>query len=86
MSITINFPPATFERLQAAAHATGKDIETVVREAVEMWVAWRTQTFASVLKPIHDAVEASGMSETEIEALVDRELKTVREQRRSTSA
>ncbi len=84
MTITINLPPATIEQLKAEAEATGKDVETVVREAVETKLARRKQTFAEVLKPIHDEVEASGMSEEEVEALVDKELKAVRAARRSS--
>ena len=83
MTITINLPPATVEQLKAEAQATGKDIETVVREAVDAKLARRKQTFAEVLKPIHDAVEASGMSEEQVDALLDQELKAVRAERRS---
>ena len=86
MTITINLPAATLEQLRAEAQATGKDVETVVREAVETKLARRKQTFAEILKPIHDAVEASGLSEQEVESLVDKELKAVRAQRRSTPA
>lgn len=83
MTLTINLPPATFEQLKAEAEATGKDIETVVREAVESKLARRKQTFAQTLKPLHDAVEASGMSEEKVETLVDKELADVRAERRS---
>ena len=84
MTITINLPPATIEQLKAEAAATGKDVEKLVREAVETKLARRKQTFAEVLKPIHDAVEASGMSDEDVQALVDRELKAVRAKRRSS--
>jgi predicted transcriptional regulator len=86
MTITINLPPATLEQLKAEAQATGKDVETVVREAVETKLARRKQTFAEILKPVHDAIEASGMSEEEVESLVDKELKAVRAQRPSPRA
>lgn len=71
MTLTITLPPATLAQLEAEAAATGKDIETVVREAVEARYAQRRQTLARILKPIHDEVEASGISEQELEALVD---------------
>jgi hypothetical protein len=83
MTITINLPRATLEQLKAEAQATGKDVETVVREAVETKLARRKRTFAEVLQPIHDAVQASGMRDKEVESLVDQELKAVRAQRRS---
>ena len=83
MTITINLPPATHEQLKAEAQATGKDVETVVREAVEEKLARRKRTFAEILKPIHDEVEASGMSEEEVTALLEKELNAVRLERSS---
>ena len=84
MTLTINFSPATLRQLEAEARATGKDVETVVLEAVDATLARRKQTFAEVLKPIHEAIEASGMSEEEVTSLFDSELKAVREERRSS--
>ncbi len=84
MTLTINLPPATLAQIKAEAQATGKDVETFVLEAVESKLARRRQTFAEILKPIHDAVEASGMSEQEVESLIDEELKAARAERRST--
>jgi hypothetical protein len=83
VTITINLPPATLEQLKVEAQATGKDVDTVVREAVETRLARRKQTFAEILKPVHDAVEASGMSEEEVNGLLEKELNAVREERRS---
>lgn len=83
MTITINLPAATLDQLKAEAQATGKDVETVVREAVEAKLACRKKTFAEVLKPIHDAVEASGMSGEAVDDLIDEELQAVRAARRS---
>ena len=55
-----------------------------MREAVQTKLARRKQTFAEVLKPIHDAVDESGMSEEEVQALLDKELKAIRKDRRSS--
>ena len=71
MTLTIEIPPATLEKLKAEAEATGKDMQTVVCEAVEARFARRRQTLAEILKPIHDEVEASGISEKELDELVD---------------
>ena len=84
MTITVNLPPAAIEELEAEAAATGKDVEKLVREAVQTKLARRKQTFAEVLKPIHDAVDESGLSEEEVRSLLDKELKTVRNDRRSS--
>ena len=86
MTITINLPPATLDQLKAEAQAAGKDVETVVREAVESKLARRKRTFAEILKPVHDAVDASGMSEDDVDTLLRTELKAVRDERRSTQA
>ncbi|MSR55976.1 MAG: hypothetical protein EXS09_22295 [Gemmataceae bacterium] len=86
MTITINLPPATLDQLKAEAQAAGKDVETVVREAVESKLARRKRTFAEILKPVHDGVDASGMSEDDVDTLLRTELKAVRDERRSTQA
>jgi hypothetical protein len=86
MTITIDLPAATLEQLKAEADATGTDVETFVCEAVQSKLARRRQTFAQVLKPIHDAVEASGLREQDVDALIDSELKAVRAERRSPQA
>ena len=86
MTITLNLPPATLEKVQAEAEATGKDVETVVREALEVGLAHRKRSLADVLQPINDAIQASGMSEEDVTALFERELKAVRAERRSSSA
>jgi len=83
MTITVNLPPATIQELQAEAVATGKDVDKLVHEAVQSKLARRKKTFAEVLKPIHDAVDESGMSEGEVQALLDKELGAVRQARRS---
>jgi hypothetical protein len=83
MTITIDFPPATLERLRTEAHAAGKDIETFVREAIEQKLARRQKTFAEILTPIHTAVDASGMSAQEVDELLESELKAERAERRT---
>ena len=84
MTIQVEFPPATLERLQAEARASGKDVETFVREAVEQKLARRKRTFADILKPIQDAVDASGMSEQDVDELLESELRATRAERRAS--
>ena len=84
MTIKVDLPPATFERLQAEAQASGKDVETFVREAVEQKLARRKRTFAEILKPIHDAVDASGVSEQDVDELLEGELRATRSERRAS--
>jgi predicted DNA-binding protein len=84
MTITVEFPPATLERLQAEAKASGKDVETFVREAVEQKLARRDRTFAEILKPIHDAVDASGINDHDLDELLEGELRATRAERRAS--
>jgi hypothetical protein len=85
MTITIHLPEATLERVQTEAQASGKDLDTFVVEAIEAKLARRKRTLADVLKPIHDAVEASGLSEVEVQTLLEQELKAHRSERHSGS-
>jgi hypothetical protein len=86
MTITINLPPATLQKVEAEARATGKDVETVVLDAVEAGIGRRKRSLADVLKPINDAIQASGMSEEETTRLFQRELEAVRAERRARTA
>jgi hypothetical protein len=83
MTLTIHLPEATIERIRAEAQASGKDVETFVKEAVEARLARRGSSLAETLKPLHDAVAASGLSEDEIDALLEQELKAQRAERRA---
>lgn len=84
MTITINLPPATFEQLKAVAEATGKDVETIVREAVDAKLSRRKQSLAEILKPIHDEVAASGLSQEEIDALAEQAVAEARAARKAS--
>jgi hypothetical protein len=84
MTLTIELAPATLERLKAEAAATGKDVQTLIGEAVEARFARRRQSLAEILKPIHDEREASGISEEELEFLVDDAARETRLERRGS--
>ena len=86
MTIRLDLPPATFEKVQAEANATGKDVETVVREAIEVGLAQRKRSLSEALKPLNEAIQASGMNDDEVTALFERELQAHRTERRSSSA
>jgi hypothetical protein len=86
MTLTIELPQATIERVQAEAQARGMDVAAFVREAVEAKLSRPKRTLAEVLNPIHDAVEASRFSESEVNALLEHELKARRTERRSGRA
>lgn len=71
MTITVNFPPATIEKLEAQAAASGKDVETFVREAVEVKLAVSGRPYREIMAPVHEDFRKSGLTEEELESLVD---------------
>jgi hypothetical protein len=81
MTIIIHLPEAMLERVQAAANASGKDLDTSVVEAIEPKSAGRKRTLADLLKPLHDAVETSGLSEVEVQTLLEQEFEAHRRNR-----
>lgn len=84
MTLTIDFPPAILEKLRADAAATGKDMQTLVRETIEAKYARRRQTLAEILKPLHDEVEASGTSQQHLDELVAQAVADARAERQAS--
>lgn len=78
MTISVNLPPATVEKLEARAAATGKDVGTLVTEAIEKDVLLQRLTFAEAAEPIRKAIKASGMSPGAAEAFLAEELADMR--------
>jgi hypothetical protein len=83
MTLTINLPPATVERLQAQAAASGKDVDTFVREAVEAKLAIPGSPLRETLAPIHEDFRKSGMSEQQLDDLIDEAVSEARAARKS---
>ena len=85
MPITIDLPAAIEEKLRAHAAATGKNVETVVVEAVEAKLTLSKLSFREILAPIHDDFKKSGMTEPELDHLLQDALTETRATRRSQS-
>ncbi|HET6878838.1 MAG TPA: hypothetical protein VFI31_01635 [Pirellulales bacterium] len=83
MTITINLPPAAEEHLRAQAEATGKNISALVVEAVEAQLALAKLRFRDILAPVHAEFHRSGMSEAELNTLLEESLEQARSERRS---
>lgn len=83
MTITINLPPAAEEQLRAQAEATGKNISALVVEAVEARLALAQLHFKDILGPVHAGFERSGMSEADLNALLQASLDEVRSEERA---
>jgi hypothetical protein len=71
MTLTINLPPATIEKLQAEAAASGKDVDTFIREALEVKLAIAGRSFRDIMAPVHEDFQKSGMTDEELDDLVD---------------
>lgn len=85
MTITIDLPPGTEEQLRAQAEASGKNISTLVVEAVEARLAMAQLRFKDILAPVHADFQRSGMSEAEVTTLLEESLAKARAERRSNS-
>ena len=83
MTIQITLPPATEERLRAAAEATGKNISTFVAEAIEVKLSLAQLQLREVLAPVHGDLKRSGMTDEELENLLKSSLAVVRSERKT---
>lgn len=82
MTIEITLPPATEERLRAEAIATGKKIDTLVAEAVETRLSLAQLKLREILAPVHGDFQRSGMTDDELDSLLQGSLEAVRSERR----
>lgn len=82
MTITINLPPATEEQLRAQAEATGKNISTLVLEAVEARLALAQLQLKDILAPVHADFRRSNMNEADLDTLLEGSLEKARSERR----
>jgi len=83
MSITVALPPGLETRLRAHADAAGKDVATVILEAVEARLALLQLNLREILAPAHADFQASSMNDAELETLLQEALDTVRSERRA---
>ena len=82
MTITITLPPETEQRLRAQAEATGKDISTLVVEAVEARLSLGKLSLRDILAPAHGDFHRSGMTDAELDSLLTESLADSRAERR----
>jgi hypothetical protein len=83
MTLTIEFPPAILERLHQQARLSGTNVNELVVEAVTAKLQRSSRTLREILEPIHAEVEASGVSDEELDAMFERELAAVRVESKS---
>jgi hypothetical protein len=70
MIISINLPAATECRLRALTNAAGKDLNTLVIEAVEWRLALADMSLRDILAPVHEDFRKSGMTTDELDAIL----------------
>lgn len=85
MTITITLPPAIEERLRAQAEATGKNISTLVVEAVEARLSLAHLRLRDILAPVHADLHGSGMTDVELDTLLQGALDESRSARSPSS-
>lgn len=85
MTVTIDLSPDEERRLQERASQLGQDLtaylHTIIRENLEPPSA-STRTFAEILAPVHDDFRRSGMTEGELDELIEEAIHESRAERR----
>ncbi len=75
MTITIELPKATESKIRKRAKRRGQDVGTYVTNLVERDVL---PSWEELVKPIHDETKRLGLTEKDIEELIDSELAEMR--------
>jgi hypothetical protein len=70
MTISLSLPPELEAKLRQRAADAGKDMATFVRDAIEEKLSL-PRTFAEILAPIHQATMSTGMTEAELDVLIE---------------
>ena len=78
MNITVTISPEAQSKLEKRAAVFGQDLKTFVRNLLEREAA---QTLFDVAKPIYRQTKENGLSEAELENLIDETLMEVRHEK-----
>lgn len=70
MTLTIELSPDEEAKLRARAAAAQKDVRALARDAILHMID--TPSLSEILAPVHDATRRSGMTEAEVDELIDR--------------
>jgi hypothetical protein len=84
MTLTVNQPDREAQRLAEKAQAACVDVQKYVEWLVR--VAATSPSLSEVLRPVHDAFHASGMSEDELGDLLEQATHEMRGERRARQA
>jgi len=81
MSITIDLPFETAEKLRFRVTDRGRNVTEFVLQAIEEKLQATEQTFAEIVAPIHEGFRESGMSDQELDEFLEQALAEVRAER-----
>jgi hypothetical protein len=85
MTITIDLSPDEERRLQERAAQLGQDLPAylrrLIREDLDATAPARSRTFAEILAPVHEDFRESGMTEGELDTLLEEALGEARAER-----
>lgn len=70
MTVTLALSSEEQQKLQTRAAATGQQVDVYVSQLVRERIE-KPQSFAEILAPIHKEVRESGMTEAELDALLE---------------
>ena len=86
MNLTINELPAeTFHSLANLARNNGQSVEEYVREMIEVKVS-AARKFDEILAPMREDFEKGGMTEDELDALVEEARETIYQEKLKVKA
>jgi hypothetical protein len=82
MVIDLPLVPETEARLRERAAATGRDVVSLIRDAVEE--KFGSQGLSEILAPVHEEFRESGISEQALDELLTSTLAAARRDRRNS--
>ncbi len=82
MTITIDIAPETEEKLQERARKSGADVAEYVKGLIDKDLT--TPSLDEILRPLREEFQVSGMTEEELDTLVDEAREEVWQERQKT--
>ncbi len=80
-SVELNLPTHLLTQIDALAAANGKDRSAVIVELLQKDLP--LPALAAVVGPLHEHFRQSGMTEEEVDTLIEEEVKAMRAERRA---
>lgn len=82
MTITLDLPPATLDRLRRHSASTGKDVNDCIETAVESYLNLTTKSFDELFAPLRKQVAESGLSDDQVDDLLQEAIDESRAERK----